>query len=78
MDLNQCYDAPIVGSFPHYYLSGPELQEMFGGFSPQKDTHYMGYDFELVSIFFFIILSLQNSVKISLQALRFVSLGDFR
>lgn len=51
VDLNQCFEAPIAGAMPHFLSSGPELQEMFEGLSPNPEKHYVGIDFDLVSIF---------------------------
>ncbi|XP_063708643.1 sensory neuron membrane protein 1-like [Culicoides brevitarsis] len=47
-DINQCWEAPVAASFPHF-LDGPEYLEMFDGFSPNREKHYNGYDFDLLT-----------------------------
>lgn len=47
LDLGPCqFDAPIVLSFPHFYLADPNYLELVDGLSPNKTSHESFLDIE--------------------------------
>lgn len=54
LDLNQCQQAPVVASFPHFYLADEKLKEYIEeGLHPDKNKHETFVEIEPVSILFY-------------------------
>lgn len=48
-DVTPCMKAPVLLSFPHFYLGDPKLLDYVTGLNPQKDIHEIYAHLEPVS-----------------------------
>ena len=39
VDLTACLKAPILLSYPHFYMADPKLLDFVSGLNPQKELH---------------------------------------
>lgn len=69
IDVNECLEAPLIGSLPHFLTGDKELHEMFDGLSPNEEKHAFAYDFDLVNTKF-------NFLRLFALYIELISLQD--